>query len=111
MKRILLLVVITAGLLSVLRAGVKPTPTHSEQGRVEAGTNIGAQEVRLAFPEFQPKGSDPNAVKLTNLFNQVVWDDLDYSGSVALVSRSFYPVGKFQVPTDVAARIEDWTKQ
>lgn len=80
----------------------------TRQGQITTGTNQGQVEVRLGFPEFQPKTGDPQTVKLTALFNQVLWDDLDYSGNVALVSRSFQPAGRFSIPTDV--RIEDWTR-
>src|SRR5689334_7142716 len=104
--KVLTTVLITTLVLCFVCLGSPRTPT---QGQISAGTNIGAQEVRLAFPAFQSRSSDPNAVKLTNLFNQVVWDDLDYSGNIALVSRSFYPLGNFQEPGDI--KPEDWTKQ
>jgi TolB protein len=95
-------------LLVLLILVVFSPDSASPQGRIDAGTNIGTQEVRIAFPAFQSRSNDANAVKLTSLFNQVLWDDLDYSGNVALVSRSFYPIGKFQEPTDI--KVEDWTK-
>jgi len=94
----------------VVGAGSRP-PRPSEgrlQAKVDAGTNRGANEVRLAFPAFQPKTNDPNLIKLANLFNQVVWDDLDYSGNIVLVSRSFYPAGKFVDSPDIHP--DDWTK-
>src|SRR5215475_11138877 len=100
MKRLLTLTFIVA-----LAASVRGMP---RQGRIDTGTDKGAQEVRIALPVFECHCSDPNAVKLTNLFNQVVWDDLDFSGNVALVSRSFYPLGKFQEPSDI--KPDDWTK-
>lgn len=100
MKRLL-----TLSLIVILAGSLRGMP---RQGTIETGTNIGAQEVRLAFPAFQAKTGDPNAVKLTNLFNQVVWDDLDYSGNIALVNRSFYPLGKFMEPADI--KPDDWTK-
>jgi len=93
-------------LVIVLVATVTGSPRQGVINNV--GTNQGAQEVRLALPEFQSKSTDPNSVKLASLFNQVLWDDLDYSGNIALISRSFYPLGKFQVPTDI--HTEDWTK-
>src|SRR5262245_44503873 len=77
------------------------------QAQIDAGTGRGANEVRFALPEFQSKSSDPNAVKLTGLFNQVLWDDLDFSGSIALVNRTMYPLGKFQAPGDI--KVENWT--
>ncbi len=94
-----------AVLLVVL--AVTPASWMPGQGRIDTGIDKGANEVRLALPEFQVKSNDPQLVKFTALFNQVLWDDLDYSGSIALVSKSFYPLGKFLGPTDI--RVEDWT--
>src|SRR5262245_36507881 len=77
------------------------------QAQINTGTGKGAVEVRFALPEFQPKSADANLTKLTALFNQVVWDDLDFSGSIALINRTMYPLGKFQAPGDIKA--EQWT--
>src|SRR5580704_7724823 len=103
MKQIIALISLTLLAISPL-----PSPPAPRQAQVTAGTNRGANEVRIAFPEFQATSTDPNTVKLTALFNQVLWDDLDFSGNISLVSRSFYPLGKFQAPTDI--RVDDWTK-
>lgn len=103
-----ILLIIVFLLSGIFIGGRQEFASRPEQGTINTGTNKGAAEVRLAFPEFQSKSSDANAVKLTNLFNQVLWDDLDFSGNVALVSRSFYPVGKFLAPTDIHP--DDWTK-
>jgi TolB protein len=92
----------------LLSAATVPAPTMPRQARIETGIDVGAKEVRVAFPEFQPRSNDPTLLKYTALFNQVLWEDLDYSGSIALVNRSFYPLGKFQTPTDI--RVEEWTK-
>ena len=97
----------TIAIFIIVLAAV-PAPITPGQGRIDTGTNIGANQVRLALPEMQAKSNDPQLVKFTALFNQVLKDDLDYSGSIAIVSKSFYPVGKFQSPTDI--RVEDWTK-
>ena len=75
--------------------------------QIQTGTNSGIIGVKIAVPEFQPLGADAKTIQLTNLFNKVLWDDLDYSGVVTLVSRSFYPLGKFSSPGDV--KPEDWT--
>src|ERR1041385_2473317 len=98
----------TIAIIVLAFAVVAPVPVIPGQGRVDTGINVGANEVRLAFPEFQARSTDPNLVKFTALFNQVLWDDLDYNGSISLVNRSFYPLGKFQSPTDI--HVEDWTK-
>ncbi len=53
------------------------------------------EKVRLAVPDFKPSGSDPQAAHLLSTFNDTLWNDLDNSGVVELVSKSFYPL---QVP-------------
>src|SRR5690242_884905 len=106
----LTVIVLLALVTAVVAAAPPPLPvlpaSAAGQARVETGTNVGANEVRIALPEFQAKTNDPNLARYTALFNQVLWDDLDYSGNIALISKSFYPSGKFQSPTDI--RIEDW---
>jgi TolB protein len=93
---------------AVTALALAPVSTPARQGRIVAGTDKGADAIRFALPEFQPKNSDPNTIRLTGLFNQVLWDDLDYNGSIALVSRSFYPLGRFGAATDI--RVDEWTK-
>jgi TolB protein len=75
--------------------------------QIQTGTRSGVIGVKIAVPEFQPLGADAKSLQLTELFNKVLWDDLDYSGVVTLVSRSFYPLGKFSGPGDI--KPDDWT--
>src|SRR5215470_2684257 len=77
----------------------------SEQ--IKTGTDVGVIGVKLAVPEFQAAAGDAKAAALTDIFNKVLWDDLDYSGGVTLVSRSLYPLGKFAGPGDINPN--DWT--
>ena len=98
MRKILSIAIVVLALTPVFRA---------RQATVTTGTNSGQPVVRVALPEFQLAATDPNSARLISIFNQVLWDDLDYSGSISLVSRSFYPKGRFQVPTDI--RVDDWT--
>ena len=51
--------------------------------------------MRLAVPDFKPSTSDPQNAALLKTFNDTLWNDLDVSGVVELVSKSFYPL---QVP-------------
>ena len=74
----------TIAIFIIVLAAV-PAPITPGQGRIDTGTNIGANQVRLALPEMQAKSNDPQLVKFTALFNQVLKDDLDYSGSIAIV--------------------------
>lgn len=78
-----------------------------QQARIDGGTNRGVIGVKIAVPEFQPGATDAKSIALTAVFNKVLWDDLDYSGGLTLVSRSLYPLGKFGGPGDI--KPENWT--
>jgi len=81
--------------------------SHLMSQQIRTGTSQGVIGVRLALPEFQPAAGDSKAAELTAIFNKVLWDDLDYSGGVTLVSQSLYPLGKFAGPGDI--KPEEWT--
>ena len=63
----------------------------------KTGINLGAPRIRLAVAEFPPRSVDQRLVSLTQVFNEVVWNDLESAGMFELVSRSFYPL---QVPRE-----------
>lgn len=65
------------------------------QDWVKTGTALGINKVRLAIPDFKPSTTDPQNTALLKTFNDTLWNDLDVSGVVELVSKSFYPL---QVP-------------
>src|SRR5271170_2033494 len=65
------------------------------QDWVRTGSGLGVEKVRLAVPDFKPANSDPQSAGLLKTFNDTFWNDLDNSGVVELVSKSFYPL---QVP-------------
>ena len=65
------------------------------QDWVKTGTSLGVEKVRLAVPDFKPSSSDPTNTALLKTFDDTLWNDLDVSGVVELVSKSFYPL---QVP-------------
>jgi TolB protein len=65
------------------------------QDWIKTGTGLGVEKVRLAVPDFKPGNTDPQAANLLRTFNDTLWNDLDNSGVVELVSKSFYPL---QVP-------------
>ena len=97
---------LSAGLLLLL-ALVAPLAVQSQEAQIQTGTRTGVVGVKLAVPEFQPSAQDEKSVGLTRVFNQVLWDDLDYSGVVTLVSRSFYPLGQFSAPAQINP--DNWT--
>src|SRR6202042_3193798 len=65
------------------------------QDWVKTGTSLGGEKIRLAVPDFKASTSDPQNAALLKTFNDTLWNDLDVSGVVELVSKSFYPL---QVP-------------
>jgi TolB protein len=69
--------------------------TLSAQDWVRTGSGLGVDKVRLAVPDFKPSNGDPQDTELLKTFNDTFWNDLDNSGVVELVSKSFYPL---QVP-------------
>ena len=69
--------------------------TSLAQDWVRTGSGLGVEKVRLAVPDFKPANSDSQNDALLKTFNDTFWNDLDNSGVVELVSKSFYPL---QVP-------------
>ena len=65
------------------------------QDWVKTGTSLGVEKVHLAVADFKPSNNDPANAALLKTFNDTLWNDLDVSGVVELVSKSFYPL---QVP-------------
>lgn len=64
-------------------------PQPRAQDWFRTGTGLGVKKVRLALPDFAAAQSSSG---LAALFNQVLWNDLDYSGIIEMVSKSFYPL-------------------
>jgi len=62
------------------------------QDWIKTGTGLGIEKVRLAVADFKPSTADPQNATLLKTFNDTLWNDLDVSGVVELVSKSFYPL-------------------
>jgi TolB protein len=71
------------------------------QDWVRTGSGLGVEKVRLAVPDFKAANGDPLNAALLKTFNDTFWSDLDNSGVVELVSKSFYPLQVPGQPTDV----------
>jgi TolB protein len=80
--------------LLILFCSLLPS-TAFAQDWVRTGSGLGVEKVRLAVPDFKPSSSDPQNEGLLKTFNETFWNDLDNSGVVELISKSFYPL---QVP-------------
>jgi len=71
------------------------------QDWVKTGTSLGVERVHLAVADFKPSTGDPQNAALLKTFNDTLWNDLDVSGVVDLVSKSFYPLQVPGQPQDV----------
>jgi TolB protein len=71
------------------------------QDWVKTGTSLGVEKVRLAVPDFKSSSSDSQNAALLKTFDDTLWNDLDVSGVVELVSKSFYPLQPPGQPTEV----------
>ena len=70
-------------------------------------TRSGPPGVRLAIPPIRSTVPGEKEDNLAKVFYDTLWADLDFSGSIELASRSFYPTGIFAVASDI--KVEDWT--
>jgi TolB protein len=71
------------------------------QDWVRTGSGLGVEKVRLAVPDFKTSSGDPQNEALLKTFNETFWNDLDNSGVVELISKSFYPLQVPGQPTEV----------
>ena len=71
------------------------------QDWVKTGTSLGMDKVRLAVADFKPATNDPGNAALLKTFNDTLWNDLEVSGVVELVSKSFYPLQVPGQPTEL----------
>jgi TolB protein len=75
--------------------------TSFAQDWVRTGSGLGVEKVRLAVPDFKASNNDPQSTAFLKTFNDTFWNDLDNSGVVELVSKSFYPLQVPGQPGDV----------
>src|SRR5579864_3282033 len=80
------LVILTAIAAFLILFGAKPA---AAQDWFKTGTGLGVSKVRVAAPDFAVRGATSPALEKT--FHDVLWNDLEYSGVLELVSASFYP--------------------
>jgi TolB protein len=71
------------------------------------GTGLGVEKARVAAADFASRNQP--ATPLASTFNQVLWSDLEYSGILELVSKSFYPLDTPSIPAQL--KIEMWSAE
>jgi TolB protein len=89
--------------LTVLGAAFLCVPSLPAQDQIKTGTGLGVEKVRLAVSDFKVTPGDAPSAALLKTFNDTLWNDLDNSGVVELVSKSFYPLQAPAQPSEVNA--------
>jgi TolB protein len=84
-----------------------PHPGQTQQDWFRTGTGLGVENVRLALPPFTAENARVETV--TGVFNSVLWNDLEMSGILEMVSPSFFPL---QLPgTPESLEAEAWAEE
>jgi TolB protein len=92
-------------LLTALVAMLCAARPAEAQDWFKTGTGLGVAKARLAVADFGASAAPAQPLEKT--FHDVLWNDLEYSGIVELVSPSFYPPS---VPTQPGQlRPTDWS--
>ncbi len=86
-------------LLPAVRAARQQAPDW-----FRTGTGIGVSKARVAVADFVP--GNPGSQPLAQLFSETVRADLEYSGVIELVSKSFQPLDTPGAPG--ALKAENW---
>jgi TolB protein len=82
-------------------------PARSQRDMIRTGTGLGIDRTRLAVSSFRATADSTNWARL---FDDTLWNDLDDSGILELVSKSFYPLSLPARPADVKPeKWEEWT--
>ncbi len=87
----------------------QPPAVESPQGPQQPDRTIrpSVSTTRLAVADFVARTSATAATETAiDVFNRVLWDDLEFSGFFRMPSKSFYPLRPVRNPTDVT--FESW---
>ena len=84
-------------MLLLCRAGA------AQNDLIRTGTGIGMDRMRLAVSSFF---ASPENAPLTRVFDDTLWNDLDYAGIFELASKSMYPLSLPSRPAEM--KLEEW---
>ncbi len=90
--------------LALVFLGISAAPKAYAQDWFKTGTGLGVTKPRLAVPDTPARSGAAQPVAKT--FHDVLWNDLEYSGILDLVSPSFYPLSVPGQPSELKAA--DW---
>jgi TolB protein len=80
---------IRAGILVGLPALLIGSSLWAQSDLIRTGTGIGMERTRLAVSSFSTPSDN---AELMRLFDDTLWNDLDYAGIFDLAPKSFYPL-------------------
>ncbi len=75
------------------------TSPLAAQDWFRTGTGLGVEKARVAVADFAARNATAQSAART--FSDVLWSDLEYSGILELVSKSFYPLRVPSVPGEL----------
>ena len=75
--------------------------TGAQTDLIRTGTGIGMERTRLAVSSFS---SPSENAELMRVFDDTLWNDLDYSGILDLAPKSFYPLTLPARPVDLTCQ-------
>jgi TolB protein len=78
-----------------------------QEGTLPIEITKGIPRFRVAIADFQARGADNQTRSLANVFNSVLFNDIDNAGLFDLVSKSFIPTK--QPGTVAELNLPDWT--
>ncbi len=94
-----------SALIGLLAFVLSATQTLQAQDTFTTGTGLGVKKARVAVPDTVARSSFSQPLPKT--FHDVLWNDLQYSGILDLVSPSFYPLQSPGQPSELNASA--WT--
>ena len=94
------------GWLLLFTLAAAPLDVQPQVDWFRTGTGMGVQKIRVALPSFTAR--DAQVETFAEVFNSVLWNDLEVSGILELVSPSFYPLSVPQRPAEL--QHEAWSE-
>lgn len=68
---------------------------------IRTGTGLGVEKPRIAVPDFKVSGADAATPPLQKVFDDTLFNDLQHSGILDVISKSFYPMQQPGTPAEV----------
>ena len=68
---------------------------------IKTGTGLGVEKPRIAVPDFKVAGADAATPPLEKVFDETLFNDLQNSGVLEVISKSLYPMQQPGMPAEV----------